>query len=133
MNEKVNPWRIVSICLFVLLVGGAICTGWFCLHSDRKLQSALNRTRIAQTKLSQVEFALRNIIDRDIKINREYRGVLTDINELRADRKKRDAKDRENKNIAERQQRIITECIDINRECINGLERSRGYLDGDIE
>lgn len=103
------------------------------MHSDRKLQAALNGTRTAKTKLSQVEFALGNIIDRDIQINTEYRGVIIDLGKLRADRTKRDAKDRENQSIAERQQRIITECLDINQECIRGLERSRGYLDGDTE
>lgn len=132
MNEKVNPWIIVSIVLLVLLVGGAICAGWLYLYSDRKLQTALDRTRTAKTKLSQIEFALRNIIDRDIQINRERRGLIIDIGKLRANRRKRDEKDRENRSLVERQQQGLRDCIGIVRECIDGLERSGNQLDGNI-
>ena len=132
-HEKVNPWFIVSILLFVVLVGGTFYHGWIRMHDSRELQTAVDGTRRAEVKVSQIEFALGNIIDRSIQQSEENRGLESDILGLQRNRRKSNQKIGELESIIIGQQRGITECIGIVGECIQGLERSRGYLEGNAE
>jgi len=132
-NGKVNPWFFVSVGLFVLLVSGALYFCWICMYPNGELQKALTGTRSAQTKLSQVEYTLGNIIERNIELIEERRKLKTYILRLEANRKKRDKNDRKNESIIRGFQAGLKECIRIVKECNEGIERSRGYLTGVAE